>query len=56
VLFSSTAPGTNETWDDRTLKLGLIEGASVSDVDKTASFYEVLAADRMLDDEETDEN
>jgi hypothetical protein len=53
VLFSSTDPGTNESWDDRTLKLGLIEGASISEVDKTASFYEVLAADRKLDDDAT---
>ena len=51
LVFSSAAKGTNTTWDDRTLKLALLDGgSSPTTLDGTASHYVVLAAGRRLDD------
>ena len=53
LLYSVGAKGDNKTWDDRTLKIGLLApgaGATANVVDATKSHYFVLTAARVLDD------
>jgi len=54
IVFSRTdvSVGSNNSWDDRTLRLGLLAaGAAVETLDNTQSHYAVLTAGRKLNDD-----
>ena len=53
LIFSSAASsGSNTAWDDRTLKIALLQPSAAYDViDSTQSHYAVLAGGRKLDDD-----
>jgi len=52
LIYSSAPKGSNQTWDDRTLKLVLLTPGAVPDVvDSTRSHYVVLAGSRILTDD-----
>ncbi|MEE8105796.1 MAG: hypothetical protein V3T86_09710 [Planctomycetota bacterium] len=54
VVFSSADSGDNRTWDDRTLKLGLLQpGCEPVTLDPTRSFYGILSAHRVVSDNPT---
>ena len=52
VVFSAGDKGTNTSWDDRQLKIGLlVPGAPALVLDATKSHYVVLSGDRKVDDD-----
>jgi hypothetical protein len=52
VIYSSADKGSNSTWDDRTLKIGVLESNTTPSVlDSTTSHYTILSGGRKLDDD-----